>query len=390
MSAAGDRVDLLVVGGGVTGAATAAAAARRGLRTVLAERFTLGNPHGSSHGPSRIIRLAYEGAGYVTLAREAYVRWRALERERGARLLLPTGGLDFGLAGTPSLRRTAATMESCGVAFERLPAAELAARFPQLRLDPGMAGLYQPDAGVLDADACVRALAGDARAHGAEIREHARVRLLRAGPGGVGAEVNGTDLQAGAAVLAAGSWTGSLLAEMGRPLPLVVTREQVAYFAAPGAGYRPGTFPVTIEHRAGRPPMISMFPRLSPEGGVKLMLDRNGPEIDADDLAGTVDERALAALTAHARHRLPGLGPVLAAETCRYTMAPDEDFVLDLVPGLPRVGVASACSGHGFKFGPVLGEIMVDLITAGTTARPVAPFRLDRPALVAGRPWSPA
>ncbi|MFD1935667.1 MULTISPECIES: N-methyl-L-tryptophan oxidase [Nonomuraea] len=374
-------LDLLVVGGGVTGTATASAAARRGLRTLLVEQFHIGNPHGSSHGPSRIIRLAYDGADYVALAREAYGLWRRVGHDVRQRLLRGTGGLDFGSADTPSLRATARTMEACDVEFERLSPDELAGRFPQLRPDPGMEGLYQQDAGVLDADTCVRALATDARAHGAEIREQARVRRLRPVPGGVAADVNGVDVRAAAAVIAAGSWTRPLLAEMGRPLPLSVTREQVAYFAAPSTAFGPDRFPVMIEHRAGRPPMISMFPELEPGGGVKLMLDRDGPEIDAGDLSGVVHEPALKRLMAHARHRLPGLGPLVRAETCRYTMTPDEDFVLDLLPGQATIGVASACSGHGFKFGPVLGEIMVDLLTTGTTARPVSRFSLDRPAL---------
>ncbi|WP_246090724.1 N-methyl-L-tryptophan oxidase [Nonomuraea deserti] len=379
--------DVLVVGGGVAGAATAAAAARRGLRTTLVEQFRLGHRHGSSHGPSRIIRLAYDGAPYVALVREAYELWRSLEHRSRQRLLLPTGGLDIGLAGTPSLRDTAKTMTDCAVPFEPLPSADLASRFPHLCVEPEMEGLYQPDAGVLDADACVRALMEDARAHGATIRERARVTRLEPVPGGVAAQVNGASLHAGVAVVAAGSWTGRLLDQLGRPVPLTVTREQVAYFATNGTAYAPGRFPVTIEHRASGPPMISMFPELTPGGGVKLMLDRNGPEILAEDLSDTVYAPALASLTTYAAHRLRGLGQVVHAETCRYTMTPDEDFILDLLPGHPQIGIASACSGHGFKFGPVVGETMVDLVTMGKTARPVTGFSLDRPALAADRTW---
>ncbi|MGV9386463.1 N-methyl-L-tryptophan oxidase [Nonomuraea sp. NPDC003707] len=388
--------DLLVIGGGSTGTAVAAAASRRGLRTLLVEQYHLCHAHGSSHGPSRIIRLAYGGAGYVTLARESYDLWRALERESGRRLLRTTGGLDLGRAGTPSLERVAYTMRECGVAFERLSLAELARRFPQLCPDPGTEGLYQPDAGVLDADACVRALTESAVAHGCEILERSRVHQLRPVHGGVAAQVwrgagglSGSDagdveVRAGAAVVAAGSWSGPLLAALGHPLPLTVTREQVGYFTASDA-FSPDRFSVAIEHRATRPPMISMFPQLSPGGGVKLMLDRNGPEISADDLSGAVHGPALDDLVAYARDRLPGLGPLIRAETCRYTMTPDEDFVLDMLPG--RIGVAAACSGHGFKFAPVLGEIMVDLVTNGTTARSIAPFAADRPALAAGSAW---
>ncbi|MQA26063.1 MAG: N-methyl-L-tryptophan oxidase [Micromonosporaceae bacterium] len=374
--------DLVVIGGGVTGTATAVAAARRGLRTLLLEQFRIGHGHGSSHGPSRIIRLAYRAADYVDLVQEAYSRWRALERESGRRLLRTTGGLDIGSPGTESLRGTAETMRQRGVPHQHFSDPDLALRFPQLRCEPSMVGLYQPDAGVLDADACVAALAERAASCGAVIQEQARVRGLHQTSDGMVLDVNEVSVHAGAVVIAAGSWTRQLLATVGCSLELVVTREQVCHLAAPdSAGHGVGSFPVMIEHRTRRPPMISAFPQLSPGKGVKLMLDRNGSAINPDDLTGKIDQQARRTLVGYARRRMPALGPVLTTETCRYTMTRDEDFVLDLVPGCPRVAVASACSGHGFKFAPVIGEIMVNLVTGGETARPIDRFRIDRPGL---------
>ncbi|MDI1464372.1 N-methyl-L-tryptophan oxidase [Catellatospora sp. KI3] len=370
--------DLLVIGGGVTGAATALAAAARGLRTVLVERFPPGHRYGSSAGPSRIIRLAYDDPGYITLVRDADRRWRDLQQSTGVRLVTRTGGLDFGPAGLPSLRATAAAMASAGVPFTTLTGAELAERFPQLRPDPGMEGLYQPDAGVLHADDCVATLLAEAARHGAVIRHGARARDLRPDGDGVSATVDGQRLRAAAAVVAAGSWVNDVLGGTGVALPVTVTREQVGYYEVTGVDYTPARFPVTIEHQAARPYMISMFPELVPGGGIKLMRDKTGPEITPEDLSGEPDQAGLDLLTAHARRRLHGLGPLLHAETCRYTMTPDADFILDLLPGRPRIAVASACSGHGFKFAPTLGEIMVDLATTATTPHNLHPFRLDR------------
>jgi sarcosine oxidase len=384
----------VVVGGGVTGTATALAAARRGLRTVLLERFHLGHRHGSSHGPSRIIRLSYHEADYVTLAREAYGRWRALEREYGQSLLRTTGGLDCGMPGTPSLELTIETMRQADVPFELLSSGDLVARYPQIAFDPGMVGVHQPDAAVLYADDCVAALARRAVEYGAEIRERSFVRRVESTPDGVRVAGNGTEIDAGAAVITAGSWANPLLAGLGRALPLSVTREQVGYFAASRpAAFDIGRFPLVLEHHPAlaaqhatrtdldNPPMAAAFPQLSPRGAVKLMFHRNGPMIDPECYDTTGEPAALADLVGYARRRFPALGSVTEVETCRYTMTPDEDFVLDVVPGHPRIVVASACSGHGFKFGPVTGEMIVDLLSAGVTSRPAARFAMDRPAL---------
>jgi sarcosine oxidase len=370
--------DLLVIGGGVTGAATALAAAARGLSTVLVEWFPAGHRHGSSSGPSRIIRLSYDDTGYIALVRDAYRRWRRLQRSTGVRLVTRTGGLDFGPAGLPALRATAAAMERAGVPFTSLTGAQLARRFPQLRPDPGMEGLYQPDGGVLHADGCVATLLAEAARHGAVIRHGARARDLRTDGDGVSVTVDGRQLRAGAVVVAAGSWVNDVLGGTGVALPVTVTREQVGYYEVAGEDYTPRRFPVTIEHQAARPYMISMFPELVPGGGIKLMRDRTGPTIAPEDLSGEPDREGLDLLTMHARRRLHGLGALRHAETCRYTMTPDADFVLDLLPGQRRIAVASACSGHGFKFAPTVGEIMVDLVTAGTTGYDIDPFRLGR------------
>lgn len=380
-------VDLVVIGGGVMGTATALAAARRGLRTVLLERFSIGHRHGSSHGPSRIIRLAYHAVDYIVLAREAFDRWRALERESGLSLVRTTGGLDCGMPGTPSLELTVETMRQAGVPFEFLDGRDLTARFPQIRFDPGMVGAAQPDAAVLHADDCVSALARRAAQCGAQIRENTRARQVEATPDGVHVIADDVSIGAGAAVIAAGSWAGALLAGLGFSLPLSVTREQVTYFdTAPGA-FQTGHFPLVLEHwpaltsGACSPPLAAAFPRLSPDGPVKLMFHCKGPVIAPEDLACDVDATALADLTSYATRRFPGLGAVLDTETCRYTMTPDEDFVLGTVPGHPRVAVVSACSGHGFKFGPVIGEMAVDLLTEGATDLPSERFAANRPTM---------
>ncbi len=154
-----------------------------------------------------------------------------------------------------------------------------------------------------------------------------------------------------------------MLAGTGFALPVTVTLEQVAYYAVPEIVYRPDRFPVTIEHRRRHPFMISMFPELSPGTGIKIMRDRDGPPIDPENLDRTPRQSALDMLSAQVRRRLRAVGPVRRVETCRYTMMPDGNFVLQQVPGHPRIAVVSACSGHGFKFAPEIGERAVDLVS---------------------------
>jgi sarcosine oxidase len=296
------------------------------------------------------------------------------------------------MPATPSLELTIETMRRADVPFEWLSSGDLVARYPQMTFDPGMVGVHQPDAAVLYADDCVAALARRAVECGAEIQERSFVHRVESTPGGVRVAVNGAQIEAGAAVIAAGSWTNPLLAGLNQALPLSVTREQVGYFTASRrTDFDIGRFPLVLEHQPAlarsdhSPPMAAAFPQLSPRGTVKLMFHCNGPTTDPELYDTAIEPTALADLVGYTRRRFPALGPVTEVETCRYTMTPDEDFVLGIVPGHPRIVVVSACSGHGFKFGPVTGEMVIDLLGTGMTSRPAARFAIDRPALISGR-----
>lgn len=379
----GERTaDVIVVGGGVMGCAAAYQLAKDGARVLLLDQFEVGHGRGSSHGPSRIIRLAYESLDYVALARASYALWRELEAEAGAALLTQVGGLDIGLPNALALSDIRATYQSAGVPFEQLDREAVMRRFPQFNLPEGTVGLYQADYSLLAADRCVAALAAEARRHGAAIREREPARQLRASSDGVEVRTDQGVYKAGRLILSAGSWMRPLLRQLDLDLPLTVQKEQVVFLRARDPReFTPERLPLVIHRFPKTTSLGSVFP-IFDHAGVKVMIDRLGPQVAPDDPDRSIDQPLLERVRAYAAELLPGLtGEVIEAVSCRYTMTPDEHFIIDRHPAYPQIVIASPCSGHGFKFGTVIGRILADLALRGTTAYDIARFRLDRPAL---------
>jgi sarcosine oxidase len=350
------EADVVVVGGGVTGLAAARALAQAGLETVLLEQFAIGNSRGSSHGASRIFRLAYTDPRFVRLAQDAREGWRALEDESGERLVLATGSLDIGAVAL----EIAAALETCDAAFELLDGSAASKRWP-LALDAGEPVLYHPDGGVLLADRVLAALFDGARAAGATLLEDTRVAALRDEADAVVLELDDRAVRARVAVVAAGGWARDLLAPLGIALDTVATRETVSYFALAEGMALP-----TVVDWSARPSDPSTddgrasYGLAAPGVGFKAGLHRGGSETDPE-LPGEVEPRLVEWTAGWIARRLPDADPVpLASETCIYTIRPDLDFVLERHG---RIVVASACSGHGFKFAPVLGETIAGLVS---------------------------
>jgi len=371
-----DHYDVIVVGAGVMGCATAYHLAKRGRRVLLLEQFAVGHELGSSHGHSRIIRLAYDAPDYVRLAQAAYPLWRALEQESGAALLLQTGGLDFAPPGAPTFAATRASLAAVGVPFDDLDRAGIAARFPQFQLPNDTIGIYQRDAGILNADRSVATLAAQARRYGAKISEGEPARRIAPSGGGVDVRTDSHSYTADRLVVTAGSWARPLLRQVGLELPLTVSKEQVAFFAphAPEL-FEPGRFPIFIHH-AIRGSSGYGFPIFGLPG-VKVAWHGGGPAVepDSDDRA-LIPER-LDSLRDYVARLLPqAAGEVIYTQTCRYTRTPNDHFIIDRHPVHPQIVIGSPCSGHGFKFGVLIGSILSDLAERGATSYPIGLFEL--------------
>ena len=317
-----------VIGAGVMGLATGWALKRRGVDATVYEQFEVGNPRGSSHGRSRIFRLAYGEDHYVRLAQEAMGLWRELEAESGETLLELYGLVEIVQTLEES---TAHTLERCGVAWERLDAEEAERRFP-ICVPEGFFVVVQPEAGIVRAD---RALAALSR--GLDVREQTRVRP--------------DELDADVVVVTAGSWVNELLDE---PLNVKTTRETLCYFR-PDAGGLP--IPSVVSFKPGRH-THEMYSLADPKHGLKVGAHHAGAEADPNK-HGEPDPELVERITtwANETYRLAGPEPV-GAETCMYTTTPDESFILERGG---RVAVGSPCSGHGFKFAPAIGERLAAL-----------------------------
>lgn len=367
-----ERVEVAVVGSGVIGSSAARALAARGVQVVLLEQFELGHARGSSHGATRIFRLSYPDPGYVRMAVAGREAWTRLQDEAEEELLVTTGGLDAGRAAATC----AAALRECGVAHAWLPAGEVSARFPGVAVRSGERMLYQADAGVLLADRAVAALQRLAGRDGADIR--ARTPVLGVEPRGDRALLRtpAGEISAGAAVIATGGWCAGLLAGAVARVPqLTVTLQRIRYFTPRTADGWP-----TLIEWSGTAAEWYAVPAAGGAPGVKVGAHAPGRAVDPGSWPfAEIDPAAEEAAARYVRERLPGLVPDgLGAETCLYTMTPDEHFVLDREG---PVVVGGGGSGHAFKFGPLLGEMLADLALGRPTRIPRDRFALARPAL---------
>jgi sarcosine oxidase len=341
--------DVVVIGGGAMGSATAWWLARWGIDVVLVEQFEAGHQLGSSHGSTRIFRLAYPEAIYVDMARQALPMWRDVEDDVGVGLLATTGGIDYG--DPTSVQLIVDALTRTNVLHEIVGPREAARRWPGFVFDGPV--LYQPDAGRISADTAVRALQKQAQVYGAQVHFDEPVRaLIPAGDNRITVTTDVEQYRATRAVVTAGAWVSSLLTGLIDLAALTVTREQFFHFPS-----RIGdvVWPSYIHHSHR-----FIYGLQSPgDEGIKVAEHHTGAVTTANERSFEVDDAGRRRIIQHVTEWMPGLDPTpTSATTCLYTNTPDESFIIE------RHGpivVGSPCSGHGFKFVPLIGRRLAEL-----------------------------
>lgn len=359
------------------GSATLFHLAQRGLRALGLERFDLLHEHGSSHGLTRIIRLAYwEDPTYVALLRRAYQLWRELEQLSGERLLHITGSVDAGPRDGPIFLGALRSSLLHGLPHEVMDGVELHRRFPGYHLPRELGCLYQPDGGLLLPERCNQSYQVLARSLGAEIRCREPVVEWSAGGGRCWVGTERSRYEAGGLVICAGPWASKLVPQLHH---LAVPERQVLAWLEPARPeyFSAERFPVFyLEVDEGRFYGLPSF--LVP--GFKLgKYHHRGEVVDPDGVMPQPDRDDEELLRAFAQRYFPaGAGPALMLKTCLFTNSPDEHFILDLHPEHPNVAIAAGFSGHGYKFCSVVGEVMADLVQRGESRHDIEFFRLRR------------
>tara|TARA_B100000676_G_scaffold75886_1_gene75437 strand:+ start:824 stop:2002 length:1179 start_codon:yes stop_codon:yes gene_type:complete len=348
------------------------------------EQFELGHVRGESQDHSRIIRLTYHTPSYIRFAQQAYQAWAETESEGGQQVVLKTGELNFWPSDT-TLNETAylESMTACDVPFDVLDANEIHRRFPEFRFDGSIHAIYQPDGGLVAAIEANRMHQRLAREYGATLVDNIPVNQIDQVNDRYRVSAGGMTFHAEKLVIAGGPWTNKLLSHFGVEIPLLVTHEQVTYVANENlSDFMPDRFPVWIwmirDNFYGFPVYGAL--------GTKIAKDRFHP-IDPDHRSFKADSENEEHVMQFLRDHIPrAAGQKLYTKTCLLTHTPDDDFVLDRIPGHPNC-VCIVGAAHAFKFASVIGKTLGELLIDGTTSADISAFRFNRPSLKDPATW---
>lgn len=369
--------DVIVLGLGGMGSATVAALARRDVRVLGLEQFPLVHHRGSSHGRSRIIRTAYyEHPAYVPLVRRAFQLWAELEQRTGRELLTACPCLCVGDPAGELVTGVKRSATEHDLPVESLTAKEVERLFPAFHVPEECCGVLEQSAGILAVEECVRAHLDDAVSTG-RVELHSEEPVIEWRETGSVVEVRTArhTYTAGQLVVCAGAWANRTLATLG--VPLRVMRQVQWWFPADTARYGPEEFPVFMLDAPGG--AYYGLPAVD-DLGVKCSRHYGAPELASpEEVDWTVAAGEETAVRDFLARHLPNLnGSPQASEVCMYTLSPDRHFVLDRLPATAHVTVACGFSGHGFKFAPVVGEVLADLALDGRTRHSIELFSARR------------
>ena len=371
--------DTIIIGGGIVGLTSAFILSQQKKNVLLIEQRTFGHDGGSSHGDGRMTRYAYgaDEAIYLEMVKQSFVGWEKLSLLGKTQLVQTTGLLNFGSPNSIHLNELEIAFADSKIAYEHLTASECNQRFSQFHVEPNTEVIYEPSGGIIFADKAIQTLAKLCRGNGVTLITGERVQSIIPHNDLVTIKTQaGTNYIGKSTVIATGGWANHLLAELDVNLDLEVTQEQFAFFRSTGdINHAVGAMPNCLDYHTDQP----LYSLAEVDGnGVKVGWHHTGKVINADKPL-PVDQNALEVVIDFVKHRFPHLDPnPIHVKPCLYTNTADYHFVMDRHPQFSNIILAVGFSGHGFKFGTVLGEIVASLINQ--TAPPVAIdlFALDR------------
>jgi sarcosine oxidase len=373
--------DVIVVGLGAMGSAAAYQLSKRGAKVLGLEAFTPAHDKGSSHGETRIIRQAYfEDPAYVPLVLKAYELWDQLEEESNANLMRITGGVAIGAANGTLVAGCLRSATTHGLGHELFDVNQMRRRFPQFVLADDEVGFYEEKAGYLKPEECIRQHLRCASKRGADLRfEEPMLSWIASRDGdGVSVTTKKQTYHARSLVLSVGPWFAELVPDVS--MPVVVSR-RVQLWLKPlrdSSSFDSGVFPIFLWEPKGSP-LFYGLPRISEDGSPKIGIHAGDETCTPSTIDRRIHPRDELAIRSAIRFRIPALnGEVSHAATCMYTMTPDEHFIIDIHPGYPQVSLAAGFSGHGFKFSPVVGEILCDFALTRETSTDIGIFSGSR------------
>jgi monomeric sarcosine oxidase len=373
--------DVIIIGAGVMGASAACELSRQGERVALIDQSILPNPRGASIDHSKVFRFAYPDALYVKMAARALKLWRELEEETAARLLTKTGALLLGTRQPSFETLCYDAIRELSYEVEMLSKDETVGRFPQF--DPGAFSyaVFDPFGAILHAETAVRALIDLARRSGVQVIEGERVKAIEKGGRETARGVitdSGNRLSCRSVVVASGPWTREFIPRLSSAL--AATRQEVFYFepdegasSRAGGGFDAESFPIFIALDTG----FYGFP-VHHGGAMKIANHNKGEAVDPYSVETRIEEESVEKCREFFRSYIPALAGARLkdARVCMYNNTANDDFLIDWHPDFKNVLLVTGFSGHGFKFGPLIGRIASELLLTGHPSYPIDRFRL--------------
>lgn len=366
--------DTIIIGAGTMGMAAGYFLAKEGKDVLLLDAFNPPHDQGSHHGETRIIRFAYgEGKAYVPLALRALDLWKELEDKSGKQLFLKTGVLNIGSKEHSFIQNVIESAKEFDLSIEVYKADEVKEKWPGILLPKDFIGCFEPSAGVLRVENCIDAYKTAVLGEGATLKTN--VRVIKITPGKeVIVHTEQEVFSADSLIISAGARVNDLLSSVDLTLPITPLRKTFAWFNADEALYGNG-FPAFTYEDANS--SYYGFPSID-SAGFKVGRHDSGEEVSPDDFINPFDETDAKELLQFKEHIMPEVGDLKLGKTCFYSKTPDEDFIIDSHPNFDNIIIAAGFSGHGFKFGSVVGEILSQLVLYGKSELDIRLFRLTR------------